>query len=54
MEIKDNIKDLACELQNILKNAPCEENCTNVENEIYSNMQNLLESIQNYIKVEVR
>lgn len=54
MEIKDNIKHLACELKNILKNAPYEENCNNIENEMYSNMQNLLESIQNYIKLEVK
>lgn len=36
-------------LKEMLNFAPPEENCTDTENEMFANMQNLLESIENYI-----
>ena len=44
------MKDLIYKLQEILENAPSENKCTDLENEMYADMQNLLESMQNLIK----
>lgn len=42
------LKKIKKELKEILDNAPSEELCSNEENDLYSNMQNLIESIENY------
>ena len=35
-------------LKDMLEFAPPEEDCTDTENEMFANMQNLIESIENY------
>ena len=52
MEFKDDLRKLVWRLQEILENAPCEEYCGDLENEMYADMQNLLESTQNYLESE--
>lgn len=49
MKLKDRAKLLSFNLQEWLENAPCEEKCTEIENEMYANMQNLLESVCDFI-----
>lgn len=52
MEFKDRIKNLIWQLQEFLENAPCEEDCGDKENDMYADMQNLLESANNYLESE--
>ena len=49
MEFKDNLKSLVWKLQDILENAPREEDCTDKENTMYADMTNLVESINEYL-----
>lgn len=45
----EELKILKNILENILITAPLEEKCTDEENEIYADMQNLQESITEYL-----
>ena len=49
MENKDNLKNLLWKLQDILENAPAEEDCTDEENTMYTDMTNLVESMNEYL-----
>lgn len=49
MELKNNLKEISYKLENILKNAKEEENCTEKENIMYADMKNLVESINEYL-----
>ena len=46
----DNLKKIILNLQETLENAPSENKCTDLENEMYADMQNLLESMQNLLE----
>lgn len=52
MELKNDLEDLLLRLRNLLENAPKEEDCTDEENDMYADMENLIESIENYLEVE--
>lgn len=52
MELKNDLEDLLLRLRNLLENAPKEEECTDEQNDMYSDMANLVESIKNYLEVE--
>ena len=52
MELKNDLQDLLLRLRNLLENAPEEEECTDEQNDMYSDMANLVESIENYLEVE--
>lgn len=45
----EGLKNLKNILKNILITAPSEEKCTDEENELYADMQNLQESITEYL-----
>lgn len=45
----EELKNLKNILENILIIAPSEEKCTDEENELYADMQNLQESITEYL-----
>lgn len=46
----ENLQNLLWRLQDILKNAPSETECTDLENNMYSDMQNLIESINSLLE----
>lgn len=50
MNLKNKIIDLKKELEDILENAPKEENCTDEENDIYADIKNLIESIDIFLE----
>lgn len=52
MEKADILKNIVWRLQEILENAPCEEDCGKLENEVYADMQNLITSIETYMESE--
>lgn len=43
------LRSLLFEIEQILLNAPEEDECTDEENEVYADMQNLKESLENII-----
>ena len=45
----EELKNLKNILENILITAPLEEKCTDEENKLYADMQNLQESITEYL-----
>lgn len=47
--MKDRLNKLLEELDYFLNHAPIEDDCTNAENEMYSDMANLKNSIENVI-----
>ena len=48
----EELKNLKKLLENILAVAPDEDDCTDEENEIYADMQNLQESVTEYLAEE--
>lgn len=52
MDLKDRLGNLLWRLQDLIENAPAEEDCTDEENDMYADMENLIESIKNYLEVE--
>jgi hypothetical protein len=50
MEFEKQLNGLVNELESILQQAPTEEYCTDEENDMFADMQNLLESITNYLE----
>lgn len=49
----EELKKLKNILANILVTAPSEEKCTDEENELYADMQNLQESITEYLEKNI-
>lgn len=52
MDLKDRLGNLLWRLQDLIENAPAEEDCTDEENDMYADMENLIESIENYLREE--
>lgn len=52
MEFKEQLKFILYKLEEILENAPMEEDCNDIENDMFADMQNLVESINAYLEEE--
>lgn len=50
MLLIDKLENLLWRLEDILEQAPAEEYCIDSENNMFADMQNLTESIREYLK----
>lgn len=44
------LENIVKELQDIIINAPMEKDCNKIENDMFADMENLIESTQNYLE----
>ena len=45
LKFKKDLRKILWRLQDMLENAPAEEECTKEENDVFADMENLVESI---------